>query len=96
MVGVIPCFFWNFWVALQSAVDCLPSTGRFRNFSTCFWCGPTDLVQDAAWAAVPVPRTRAGAATSPATDSATPRRSGLPDIFAVTPMCANSPSPTVR
>ncbi|MGX1089631.1 hypothetical protein RKD47_000312 [Streptomyces albogriseolus] len=35
-------------MALQSAADCLPSTGRPRNFSTFFWYGPAEVVQLAA------------------------------------------------
>lgn len=33
-------FCWNFWMASQSAGDCLPSTGRRRYSSTFAWSRP--------------------------------------------------------
>lgn len=58
MFGLMPCLFWKALIALQSAADCLPSTGRPRNFSTFFWYGPADVVQLAAWAGCRTDRER--------------------------------------
>src|SRR5690349_7380514 len=60
-------------MALQSAVDCRPSTGRPRNFSTCFWYGPAFVVQLAACAGA-APSASVSGATIPVTPSTTAPR----------------------
>ncbi|CAM5348585.1 hypothetical protein SCYAM73S_01559 [Streptomyces cyaneofuscatus] len=93
MVGVIPWAFWNFWIALQSAADCLPSTGRFRNFSTCFWYGPVEVGGRLGRGAGT--QAQGGCCHQTGHGERDPASQSPSGYVSITPMCPNSPSPTV-